>query len=59
MPNGIISICVNNWYCFLKTFEKRALGARYPFGYEKSFKFKEIKQIFNEVNLRIIKNYWV
>ena len=52
---GKIIVNVNNWYCFPKTIEKKILGKYYPFGYEKSFKHKEVIKAFKELGLTDIK----
>lgn len=54
---GQIIINVNNWYCFPKTLEKKVLGKYYPFGYEKSFKHREIKEVFDECGLKEMEIY--
>lgn len=55
--NGSVIVNVNNWYCFPKTFEKKILGKFYPFGYEKSFKHRELKKTFRDLDLREIEVY--
>ena len=54
---GKIAINVNNWYCFPKTLEKKLLGKAYPFGYEKSFKHKEVAKAFKQLGLKEIEVY--
>lgn len=54
-PGGKVIINVNNWYCFPKTIEKLLLGKRYPFGYEKSFKHKEVTKALKDQNLEKIR----
>lgn len=49
---GTIAVFVNNWFCFPKTLEKKVLGKRYPFGYEKSFKHTELKSAFRDLTLK-------
>ncbi len=54
-PGGRLIVSVVNWHCFAHTFYKWALhrmGRSYEYGYEKSFKRKEIKEIFLQYNLK-------
>lgn len=52
---GLVAVNVNNWYCFPKTIEKALLGKHYPFGYEKSFKHREMSDAFKNAGLKNIK----
>jgi len=54
---GKVIINVNNWYCYPKTIEKKILGKFYPFGYEKSFRHREIIRDFNDLGLSDIEVY--
>ena len=54
---GKIAINVNNWYCFPKTLEKKLLGKAYPFGYEKSFKHREVAKAFKQLGLKEVEVY--
>ena len=61
-PGGKIIIDVPNWNCFLHTFYKwllKKLGKQYPYGYEKSFKRKELIDLFKAHGLekRYLKAY--
>jgi len=51
---GTIIVAVPNWFCFPHTMYKwllRKLGKSYPWGYEKSFKHKELLRLFKEFKL--------
>ncbi len=54
---GKLAVNVNNWYCFPKTAEKKLLGRAYPFGYEKSFKHREVVKAFKQLGLKEIEVY--
>jgi len=51
---GKIIVSVPNWYCFPHTLYKwvlKRLGRPYKYGYEKSFKHKELIKLFSEIGL--------
>lgn len=50
-PGGKVIISVPNWYCFPHTIYKRLKGDRYQYGYEKSFRTKELVAVFKELGL--------
>jgi len=50
--NGKIIVCVPNWFCFPHTFYKKIRGKNYEYGYEKSFRHFELKQLFSKFNLK-------
>ena len=56
-PKGKIVVGVPNWYCLPHTFYKWILkkaGKKYQYGYEKSFKESELKNLFSEFGLQEI-----
>jgi len=53
-PRGKIIVDVPNWYCFPHTIYKwflNKLGRPFEYGYEKSFKHRELIELFKEFNL--------
>lgn len=53
-PQGKVIIAVPNWYCFPHTFYKwflSLIGKEFKYGYERSFKHKELVNLFKEFNL--------
>src|SRR3989338_7538610 len=54
---GKVIINVNNWFCFPKTVEKKILGKSYPFGYEKSFRNREVIGALADAGLKKIEVY--
>lgn len=50
-PGGKVIVAVPNWYCLPHTLYKRFKGDRYQYGYEKSFKSKELIAIFRDFGL--------
>jgi len=53
-PKGKIIVDVPNWYCFPHTIYKwllKKLGRPFEYGYEKSFKHRELIELFKEFNL--------
>ena len=53
-PKGKIIVDVPNWYCFPHTIYKwllKKLGRPFEYGYEKSFKHRELIELFREFNL--------
>lgn len=54
---GTVIVNTNNWYCLPKTFEKKFLGKHYHFGYEKSFKHKELFSSFKNLGLKNVEVY--
>ena len=51
---GKIITAVPNWYCFPHTIYKKIVGKNYEYGYEKSFKHKELVDLYNEFGLKDI-----
>lgn len=53
-PGGKIIVHVPNWYCFPQTMHKwllKKLGKPFEYGYEKSFRHRELISLFREFNL--------
>lgn len=56
-PGGKIIVAVPNWYNFIHTFYKwllKFLKQNYKYGYEKSFKHKELVNLYKDSGLRNI-----
>lgn len=56
-PGGKIIVAVPNWYNFIHTFYKwllKILNRDYEYGYEKSFKHKELMELYKNFGLRNI-----
>jgi len=54
---GKVLVAVPNWYCFPHTIYKWVLtriGKKYRYGYEKSFKHRELIKLFSEIGLKEI-----
>ena len=51
---GKIIMALPNWYCFPHTIYKKLVGDNYEYGYEKSFKHKELVDLYNKFGLKDI-----
>lgn len=57
-PGGKIIVAVPNWYNFIHTFYKRILkllNKDFEYGYEKSFKHRELVKLYRDFGLKNIK----
>jgi SAM-dependent methyltransferase len=52
--DGKIITAVPNWYCFPHTIYKKLAGNNYEYGYERSFKHKELVELYNKHGLKDI-----
>jgi len=50
-PGGKILVAVPNWWYLPHTIYKKIVGKKYEYGYEKSFKAKELVSLFREFGL--------
>lgn len=62
-PGGKIIVDVPNWYCFSHTAYKwilKKVGKQFEYGYEKSFKHRELIKLFKEFDLTnlVLKGYY-
>jgi ubiquinone/menaquinone biosynthesis C-methylase UbiE len=51
---GKVIVGVPNWYCFPHTIRKKFVGNKYEYGYERSFKHRELIELFERNNLEEI-----
>jgi len=51
---GKVITAVPNWYCFPHTTYKKIVGDNYKYGYEKSFKHRELTDLYNKFGLKNI-----